>query len=529
MRLTDDEVSVSAKATWLRSDIRSQMKTAGRVRWSILLLVCSATLAVSFRHTLLLMISTWYCSRTYSHCFLILPIFLYLIWVRRRSVIALRPVPNFWGLPTLLCLTFIWLLGNLAEVKVVQEFAVVSILVAVVWTILGTGVVRSLAFPLLFLFFAVPFGTSLIKPLQNFTAWFVIHALTLSHVPAVMENHTISLPSGVWTVAEACSGIRFLLSSFVLGTVFAFLMYRSRRRRLIFLCASIIVPIIGNGLRAYGTILLAYTTNNRLAAGVDHVVYGGFFSVLIQLLLIAVGLHWRECPEPNAQTSLASRRVEPLQANHDSSPDRSALFVATTAWALIVIAPLAAAHLWNKASATAGWADPPVIVAAPWQTKTDGDTSWAPEWRGVDRQFSQSYASGTNSVDLNWALYSGRGETDLLDVPDAMAKSWAVATAGFGNAMVGDQRITIYRSLVESGVASRAIWSWYCVGRECTVSRARVRLLQAEARLLGKSASVAVISLGADNQTNAWKAEKALQEFLLHASFPTLGGLPSNS
>lgn len=536
MQLTDDELR-TVDATWLRRDMHSQGNAVDRLPW-FLLLACCATVVLSFRHTLLLMVSTWYRSRTYSHCFLILPIFLYLVWVRREQVASQKRVPNFWGLPTLLCLTFIWLLGNLAEIRVVQEFAVVSILVAVVWTILGTDVVRSLAFPLAFLFFAVPFGTSLIKPLQEFTAWFVIHALTISHVPAVMENHVISLPSGVWTVAAACSGIRFLLSSVVLGTVFAFLMYRSPKRRVIFLCASIIVPIIGNGLRAYGTILLAYITNNRLAAGVDHVVYGGFFVVLIQLLLIAVGLRWRERPEPIRHIapdnqrieSRVESRIESKETNNNSS--RTAVFaVALTAGALIVVAPLAAAHLWNKASTAAEWADPPVIVTAPWQVKMDGDTSWAPVWRGADKQFSQSYTSEANSVDFNWAFYSGRRETDLLDAPEAMAntKSWVVATDGFENATVDGRRIKIYRSLIESGVASRAVWTWYCLSGDCTASRAQVRYLQAKARLLGKSASVAIISLGADNQTNAWKAEGALQEFLLHACFPAMAGARSIS
>src|SRR5262249_21157037 len=139
--------------------------------------------------------------------------------------------------------------------------------------------------------------------------WFVIHSLMFSHVPAVLENHTISLPSGVWSVAETCSGIRFLLSSFVLGLFFSFLMYRSWFRRLAFLCACVVVPIVGNGLRAYGTILLAYSTNNRVAVGMDHIVYGGLFSTIIQVTLLAIGLRWREqwaLPPSNHEDSTAA-------------------------------------------------------------------------------------------------------------------------------------------------------------------------------------------------------------------------------
>ncbi len=504
--------------------VRSQPKTAERWRWPLLLLACSAAVLVSFCHTLLLMVDTWYRSRTYSHCFLILPLFLYLVWARRERLAGLKPAPDNWGLLLLGGLAFIWLLGNLGEVRVVQELAVVSIMVVMVWTLLGTAVVRAFAFPLMFLFFAVPFGTSMIRPLQNFTAWFVIHALTISNVPAVLENHTISLPSSVWTVAEACSGIRFLLSSVVLGTVFSFLVYQSPRRRFIFMCASIVTPIVGNGLRAYGTILLAYATTNKLAAGVDHIVYGGFFAVLIQLLLMAVGLRWRQRAEPIKGIAPDACAVDILKTNDDCAPTKAALFAAAAVCALVVVAPLVAAHLWNRAPATTEWADPPVIVSAPWQVAAGGDVSWAPERHGPDREFRESYKCGIRRVDLDWVLYSGRHGMDFGAAPDgiANAKSWALAADGMGSAMVGGRRIKVSQSLIESGETSRAVWSWYYVSGEYTASRARVRLLQAKARLLGRPAGVAVISLGADNLMNALDTERALQEFLLHASFLTM-------
>jgi exosortase len=135
-----------------------------------------------------------------------------------------------------------------------------------IWVNLGPDVVRALRFPLAFLVFLVPFGRSLIAPLQDYTAWFAVHALTLSRVPVILEHRTLSLPSGAWTVAEACSGIRYLISSVVLGLLYASVVYRSPKRRAIFVAASIAVPIAANGARAYGSILLAHLTDNRFAA-----------------------------------------------------------------------------------------------------------------------------------------------------------------------------------------------------------------------------------------------------------------------
>src|SRR5271165_1374953 len=126
-------------------------------RWRVpaALVVASSLFSLGmFHQTLREMVETWYTSRTFSHCFLIFPLFLYLVWVRRERVQELIPEPNWWGLPLLGFLAIIWLVGHMGEARVVQEFALVAILVALLWTILGTAVARVLAFPLAFLFFA---------------------------------------------------------------------------------------------------------------------------------------------------------------------------------------------------------------------------------------------------------------------------------------------------------------------------------------------------------------------------------------
>src|SRR5579872_6632634 len=91
---------------------------------------------------------TWYSSRTFSHGFLIVPMFLYLVWVRRSRLAALCPKPDYWGLPLLLVLSGAWLAASLGDVRVAQQFALVAIINALVWTSLGTEVVRALWFPL---------------------------------------------------------------------------------------------------------------------------------------------------------------------------------------------------------------------------------------------------------------------------------------------------------------------------------------------------------------------------------------------
>ena len=104
------------------------------------------------------------------------------------------------------------------------------------------------AFPLAYLLLAVPFGEALIPPLIDFTADFTVTALQLTGIPVYREGSFFTIPSGNWSVVEACSGLRYLIASFTLGTLYAYLTYRSLKRRLIFIALSVIVPIIANGV-----------------------------------------------------------------------------------------------------------------------------------------------------------------------------------------------------------------------------------------------------------------------------------------
>jgi exosortase A len=424
-------------------------------------------------------------------------------------------------------LAFVWLLGNLGEVKLVQELAVVAMLVTLVWTLLGTAMVRALRFPLIFLFFSVPFGISLIRPLQDFTGWFAVHALTLSQVPVVMENHTLFLPTGEWTVAEACSGIRFLLSSVVVGAIFASIAYRSWKRRSLFLAASIVVPIIANGLRAYGIILLAYLTDNKVATGVDHIVYGEIFAVFIQLVLVVVGLRWREKCTLEDPVIPGDTVTDPRLNDHRPAY-RGPLVLTGASLLLVCLTPPTASRLWNRASAAEEWGDPPVVVTAPWKAEEATDDSWALHRRDPDRIFSRSFTNEKNRIDLYWTLHSGRRGLDLAMTysPVDSPNPWILAADGLVSAPVEGRHATIRRSLIESGQDSRVVWAWYRVGGEYTANPARVRFLQAKARLLGGSSSVVAISLGANSQPDLADSERALQEFLRHVSFQITGHSP---
>ncbi len=145
-------------------------------------------------------------------------------------------------------------------------------------SVVGWRIFRAMLFPMLYLFFMVPTGEFLVPRLQDFTASFVVLGLQLVNIPVFLDGVFIRIPNGLFEVAEACAGLRFLIANVAFGFLFANLMYRGWRKRIIFVALSFIVPIFANGLRAFGIVMIAHLSDNKLAAGVDHIVYGWGFS-----------------------------------------------------------------------------------------------------------------------------------------------------------------------------------------------------------------------------------------------------------
>ena len=137
-------------------------------------------------------------------------------------------------------------------------------------------------FPLAFLFFAAPVGEFLMPWLMARTADFTVFALRLSGIPVYREGLHFIIPSGSWSIVEACSGVRYLIASLMAGTLFAYFNYRSLRRRLLFVVVALLVPIVANWLRAYFIVLFGHLSDNKLAVAADHLIYGWvFFGVVI--------------------------------------------------------------------------------------------------------------------------------------------------------------------------------------------------------------------------------------------------------
>ncbi|MDB5394172.1 MAG: eight transrane protein EpsH [Rhodospirillales bacterium] len=265
--------------------------------WSgaiIVLAIGAIAFGIVFRVEVARAVAVWEESTAFNHCFLILPISAYLIWERRQALAARPPQPNGWVAIAMLPMGLVWLISANAEIMEGRQLAAMSLFQLFVLAVLGFQVWRVSAFALLYLYFLVPSGAFLTAPMQDFAARFAVAGVELLGIPVYSSGLNIEVPGARFTVAEACAGLRFLIASVALGTLYGYTMYRSWKRRAAFIVVSIIVPIIANGMRVMAIVLLGYWLGNAEAATADHLIYGWVFFSMVSVILILLGLPFRQ-------------------------------------------------------------------------------------------------------------------------------------------------------------------------------------------------------------------------------------------
>lgn len=239
-------------------------------------------------------IGVWEASTAYNHCWLVLPVAGWLAWSRRDRLAGLGPRPEPWLALLALPPALAWFAAERLGIMEGRQLAVIGMVWALALAVLGRAVCRAMAAPLLYLVFLVPFGAFATPLLQRITAKIIEAGLSAWGISHYVDDLVIEIPEGTFLVAEACAGLRFLIAALAFGALYAALMFRSPGRRLIVMALAVGVPILANGLRALGIVVLGHYLGSAEAAAADHVLYGWVFFSVVILLLILLGLPFRE-------------------------------------------------------------------------------------------------------------------------------------------------------------------------------------------------------------------------------------------
>lgn len=445
------------------------------------------------------LVDIWWNSSTFNHCLLILPILAWLVWLRAGELAKLTPQPWLFGLVWVGAGAIVWLLGEAAGLAIARQAGLILMLQGCVPALLGPQITRGLIFPLFYSLFLLPVGEELVPPLQTVTADISMLLLRLTGIPAYIEGIFITTPGGLFAVAEACSGVKFLVAMAALGVLTAHLCFTSWTRRGIFLITALIVPVLANGFRAFSTIGIAQHWGVEFAASADHVIYGWFFFGLVIAILGAIFWRWFDREPDDVPIDGAA-----LASTYAAKP-MPAIAIAGVA-GLLVLAPT----LWLTRVPVTPPAYPSVSsLAVPGWTAAPPLTDWRPRFDGADSLSCTGFAAaGSNErVDLCVARYQwqeegrelvgyGQGAVD----PDSNWR-WSENLAP-----IGPMRIEHIAS-----DRHRAVASLYAVGATRTASATEVKWATLRARLLGgdERATALLVSARAEDGGRA-----ALERFL---------------
>jgi len=473
----------------------------------VIALAVAGILAIYWR-TAASIVSIWDSSQTYAHGYVIVPLALFLVWRKRYEVATVAPRPDYAGLVLGALAGFAWLVGAAGDVQIVQQYAMVAMIPAAVVAVAGREAGRVLAFPLAFLLFAVPFGEGFVPHLMDWTADFAVGALQLTGIPVYREGTFFELPSGRWSVVEACSGVRYLIASVTVGALYAYLTYRSLWKRAAFLAVSIVVPVLANFVRAYMIVMIGHLSSMKLAVGVDHLIYGWLFFGFVILVLFWLGSWWRDPPA----IVVSVPALTPPRASYNGR------FVAAGASAVLLAAPwpVYAAHVAREDTSRVALAFP--APAAGWVADESGMTDWRPSYSGAKATLFEVYRKGDRAVALYLGYYRGQRQgAELVSWQNVLVASsdptWSrVGETGREERLAGDA-LVLRQTRLRSPRQRLLVWDWYRVAGRDTSNPYLAKALLARERLLSRDDDSIAIILATPYDVRAEGAQQTLREF----------------
>ena len=473
-------------------------------RPAILMLLWACIWAFSYQETLASLFKVWMSSNTYTHCLFVLPISLFFIYQCLPQVVSIKPKPSYFVLIFMVLLQMLWLLGFAGDVEVLKHFAVVSMLPCSIVMFFGWQVARILWFPLFFLLFSVPIGEELVPYFQTITADLSVQFLRWSAVPVYRDGLFITIPNGMFEVAEACSGIRFFIACVVMGSVIAYVNYQIVWKRLVFLMFATVLPIIANGLRAYGTMMIGHFVDMKYASGADHLIYGWWFFAFVVVILVLASRIGSDSPALLSPSS---------QAPHPQ-------WQAQLWWPITLVSsvPIIAAYIIYSGLNLSAEGVVRIDDRDEWErVGATSEREWMPDFYKPGFEYMGRSVEGARDLYLA-AYFDDQQGKELISEKNRLfhVVKWRRRLSRVVYLTSPDSGRSIRAEIIDIGAADgrkRLVLYWYKLQNVSTSNVLEVKLFQSLQMLQGNGKSGAVIALSTPYHKDIELAEKKLMDY----------------
>jgi exosortase len=274
-------------------------------------LVVAGGVAIAYREVAVKLVRDWATNDNYSHGFLIVPLALYFAWERRNRLLAATARPTSVGLLVLLLGISALGVGTLGAELFVTRVSLLIVIAGILLFLGGWHFLRILSFPLAFLLLMIPIPTIVFNqvafPLQLLASRFGENILWTAGIPVLREGNIITLANASLEVAEACSGIRSLVSLLTLTIAYSHFSEPRRVIRILLALSTVPIAIVMNGIRVASIgIIAARFGGPDVAEGTFHTVSGwmvfvtAFAAVLVIHRLSLAAVRWAR-KAPSAQ------------------------------------------------------------------------------------------------------------------------------------------------------------------------------------------------------------------------------------
>ena len=499
----------------LRHEAGAALRDDDRAHWSLVLattgFAVAAVLAI-YWSSVVAIVTVWASSDTYSFGFLVAPVSLYLIWNRRRQLAGHRARPLWSGLLLLVPCSLLWLASDAAELSVGRQLALVGTLQGLLLATLGWRIYKALLFPFLYLWLLVPAADVLLPSLQLMVTRATVAGLNLLGIPSTSEGILIVADGATYRIVEQCASLDFLLGSLAFSLVYANLLYRRFLRRAAFVAAALAAAVAANLFRTTSIIYLTDVSEGRIDLASDHILYGWLTFLVTVIILMAVGLRFREDDTPSATETRPSA----------GSSERRKAFVAI-GFAAVLLASIAPAYALYTAKievvpANLTIGTPPALP--PWQAAA-ADSDWQAIFPASDLNLSRRYIASGQGVDLFIAYYwRQRPEAELVAWENRVADRilWHPLSSATREVEVEGQRLVVTESrLLAKKQRRRLVWHWHWIDGRFIADELTTKLLQTKTRLLSGELRAAFIAVSVEETDGTDAARAQLQSLIANA------------
>lgn len=435
----------------------------------------------------------WSTSIIYAHGFLILGAIAYLLF-RQRNQLTDLPV----NISPLACsvvfgLTGVLLVSTFADIQLFRLLTAPLIVVFLGATIWGKAFVRLAAPPVFLIYFAAPIWDELSPLLQQITVWVNQWLLGIFDIPAIIKEFYITIPSGVFYVADGCSGVRYLMVGLFLAAFSGLLFFNSLPRTIVLIVIAAFLSMLANWIRVFGIIYAGHHSQMQSSLVKDHEMFGWVVFVLIMLVPF---LYLSRKLEPGSAelspgTTHVVSSIDGTKSRHWAWPALAVLFVLAIPTVLLVQAG-------NQGDQYSTWTPTLPEPSTGWSGPLQHADFWSSTFDKPDINVSGLYVSPSlEKVQLQVIGYRDQSQgkeliyygNKLFDEGEWELIEQTVHQPELSNS-TPPSKLLETRLKSRSGQDTMLLWSWYEVGEYREVSRLKVKLLGGIKKFLGDGRGV---------------------------------------